>query len=138
MELSDSQILALAIHESGDRVDALGDDGRALGTYQLHNEFRKDWYERPWLVELATIDKQAVKRFADGYYSQFQRAWDELDTAGLTMPLESIALFALCFNQGVHGAVRWLIADAGRNPAYHPYVIKYFEIINHPVLEPRR
>jgi hypothetical protein len=59
--------------ESGGKLDAIGDHGRALGAYQMHNEFRKQWYEKDDFIELQTVDYGALQAF-----------WEACHKAGLS------------------------------------------------------
>jgi hypothetical protein len=129
MILTAAQIAALATHESDNRANALGDGGLAFGLYQMHNSFRQDWYGTQDLIVLAAADQRALDRFAEQFYVQFAAEWDDEASGGLEAPDESLELMLLCYNQGVAGAVRWLLEDTGRKAADHPYVKKYLAVL---------
>ena len=129
MDLTKKQISALARHESEGNPKALGDHGRAFGLYQMHNDFRSDWYDIEDALQLAGLDKSALIQFADCFYERFNDEWAGVDPDGLNIPPESLELLMLCYNQGSLGAAHWLVGAPGRTPAEHPYVKKYIEIL---------
>ena len=129
MELSDKQIGALAQHESKSKPRALGDGGKAFGVYQMHNDFRSDWYGTTELLTLIQTDRVALVNFAAGFYQRFKTEWSDLEHTAISIPDETLELLMLCYNQGVRGAAEWLLGDPGRTPADHPYVKKYLETL---------
>ena len=129
MTLRNQQIRALAQKESANKPKAVGDGGRAFGLYQMHSDFRADWYTDDLALRQLSIDADTLARFAAQFYARFEIEWDDVESAGLTPSPETIELLLLCYNQGVRGAAEWLCADAGRTPAAHPYVVKYMEIL---------
>lgn len=53
----------IEIAESGGRLDAIGDNGLAAGRYQMHWDWRKDyWPAWAWEV-LALLDRWAIEHF---------------------------------------------------------------------------